>query len=187
MIFVPLSLAGAYVIEPELKRDDRGFFTRTFCGDEFAERGLANEFVQSNLCFTEKRGVLRGMHYQLPPAAEAKLVRCSQGSILDVMIDLRVDSTTHCRWEAVRLDADTPKMVYVPEGFAHGYLTLTENCLVFYQVSQYYSPELERGVRWNDAAFGIEWPIDNPVVSERDNAHPDYLDCHVSTGGHAVQ
>jgi len=183
MRFVSLPLEGAYVIELDPKRDDRGYFARTFCRNEFAEMGLATDFVQSNLAFTKKAGVLRGMHYQLPPASEAKLIRCSHGSVLDVMIDLRPESPTHCQWVGVQLDSETPKMVYVPEGFAHGYLTLADDCSLFYQVSAYYSPEFERGVRWNDPAFGIDWPITDPIVSERDRLHPDYECCPEPPGG----
>jgi len=174
MIFIETKLKGAFIIEPERMKDERGFFARTWCKREFEAHGLNSNLVQCNISFNKKRGTLRGMHYQVPPHEEAKLVRCTMGAIYDVIIDLRPDSQTFKQWISVELTAENRKMIYVPEGFAHGFLTLEDNTEVFYQMSEFYAPECARGVRWNDPAFCIKWPIDIRVISERDRQYPDF-------------
>jgi dTDP-4-dehydrorhamnose 3,5-epimerase len=176
MLFKETKLKGAYIIEPERLEDSRGFFARAWCEKEFEAHGLNSRLVQCNISFNKKRGTLRGMHYQSSPYEEAKLVRCTRGAIFDVIIDLRLESTTYLDWIGVELTADNRKMLYVPEEFAHGYQTLIQNTEVFYQVSQFYSKEFESGVRWNDPAFVIEWPeTENIIVSEKDRNWPDYV------------
>jgi len=175
MIFKETRLKGAFIIELEQLKDERGFFARAWCQKEFEAHGLTPRLVQCNISFNKRRGTLRGMHYQAAPYEEAKLVRCTRGAVYDVIIDLRPDSPTYKQWIGVELTADNRRMLYVPEGFAHGYQTLTDNAEVFYQVSQFYSPESERGVRWNDPAFGIEWPeADVRIISAKDQSWPDY-------------
>jgi dTDP-4-dehydrorhamnose 3,5-epimerase len=169
-------LAGAYIIESEPVTDARGFFARTFCAREFAERGLATVFVQSSVSGNPIQGTLRGMHWQALPHAEDKLIRCTRGTIFDVMLDLRPESSTFKQWRGYELSADNHRMVYIPQGFAHGFVTLTPDAHVFYQISQYYDSESGRGVRWNDPAFGIQWPVAAPRVSERDNGYPDFAE-----------
>ena len=175
VIFRETSLAGAFVIEPEKREDERGFFARTFCREEFAMRGLNTEVVQCNVSFNKRKGTLRGMHYQVPPFAEAKLIRCTAGAIFDVIIDLRESSETFRRHFAVELCASTGRMLYIPEGFAHGFQTLLDDTEVFYQMSQAYAPQCARGVRWNDPAFGIEWPLAERTMHERDRNYPDFV------------
>lgn len=170
MIFRETPLAGAFVIELEQRSDERGFFARTFCTREFEEHGLKGFTAQCNLSFNHRAGTLRGMHYQLPPAAEAKYVRCTRGAIFDVIIDLRPDSPTYLRHFGVELSADNRLGLYVPELFAHGYQALTDGAEVTYQVSEYYAPGQERGLRYDDPAFGIEWPLPVTVISEKDAA-----------------
>ncbi|HEY3041161.1 MAG TPA: dTDP-4-dehydrorhamnose 3,5-epimerase [Pyrinomonadaceae bacterium] len=172
MIFTETKLHGAYIIEPELIEDERGFFVRTWSREEFAAHGLNPKVVQCNTSFNKEQGTLRGMHYQIPPHEEAKLVRCTAGTIYDVIIDLREDSPTRSKWISVELSASNRLMVYVPEGFAHGFQTLEDETEVFYQVSAYYHSESARGVCWNDPAFGIDWPLAISVISERDRTHP---------------
>lgn len=175
MIFTETKLKGAFVIELEKRYDDRGFFARTFCANEFAAHGLKTNMVQGNMSLSKLKGTLRGMHYQVDGAEEAKLIRCTKGAILDVIIDIRKDSATYCEYIAVELTDENHKMLYVPEGFAHGFITLVDNIEVSYQVSQFYTPGKEKGIRWNDPLFNIQWPIANPIVSEKDGQHPDYL------------
>ena len=175
MIFIPTALDGASLIELAPAGDERGFFARAFCRREFEAHGLNPNLAQCNLSFNKSRGTLRGMHYQLAPHAEVKLIRCTRGAIYDVIVDLRPQSRTFKQWMGVELTSDNHAMLYVPEGFAHGYLTLEENTEVFYQVSEFYSKEYERGVRWNDAAFGIEWPIEPAIISDKDRRHPDFV------------
>lgn len=176
MIFKETKLQGVFIIEIEKRQDDRGFFARAWCKKEFEAHGLNVHLVQANLAFSQKKGTLRGMHYQMSPYEEAKLVRCIKGAIFDVAIDLRPDSSTYKEWVAVELTEDNHKTFYIPENFAHGYQTLTDNTELFYQVSQFYSPKYECGVRWNDPVFGIEWPeTDNLMISEKDKNWPDYL------------
>lgn len=174
MIFTKTALPGAYVIELDKRQDQRGFFARAWCQKEFAAHGLNPGIVQANLAFSPRRGTLRGLHYQLAPHAEAKLVRCTRGAIYDVIVDLRPDSPTHRRWIGVELTADNRRMLYVPEGFAHGYLTLVDESEVFYQTSQFYAPAFARGVRYDDPAFGIAWPIGIAVISDADRNWPAY-------------
>jgi dTDP-4-dehydrorhamnose 3,5-epimerase len=176
VIFKETHLKGAFIVEPERIEDTRGFFARAWCKNEFDTHGLNSRFVQCNISFNKNRGILRGMHYQATPHEEIKLVRCTKGAIYDAIVDLRQGSPTYLKWIGVELTEQNHKMLYVPEGFAHGYQTLSDNTEVFYQVSQFYSPESERGVRWDDPAFGIKWPeIDNLVISEKDKNWPDYL------------
>lgn len=174
MKFRPLDIDGAYVVELEERTDDRGFFARTFCIDEFARQGLDPTLVQCNLSFNHKRGTLRGMHWQDGPNQEAKYIRCVRGSIFDVLVDIRPDSPTYLSWVGVELSADNRLGVYAPKGTAHGYLTLEDNCEVTYQVSDRYVPQSDRGARWDDSAFGIAWPIEPVVISERDQQHPPF-------------
>jgi len=173
--FIQTGIPGALVIEPELLVDERGFFTRSFCRQEFLDHGLETEVVQCNNSMNRRKGTLRGMHYQVAPRAEAKLVRCIQGRMWDVAVDLREDSPAYCRWFGVHLNAENRKMLYVPAGCAHGFVTLEDATEVFYQMFEEYSPEHARGVRWNDPCFGIEWPVSDPVLSGRDRNYPDYL------------
>lgn len=175
MIFTETKLNGAFIVEPELLKDERGFFARTWCKREFYSQGLNPNLLQCNVSFNKHRGTLRGMHYQAAPHEEAKLVRCTIGSINDVIIDLRPESPTFKAWFSVELTAENRKMIYIPEGFGHGFITLQDNTEVFYQMSEFYAPECARGIRWNDPAFGIDWPEDVKVISERDNQYPDFI------------
>ena len=160
MRFIETRLKGAFVIEPERLADERGFFARMWCQREFIAHGLNPDLVQCNISFNTNKGTLRGMHHQAAPHEEAKLVRCTMGAIYDVIIDLRPDSPTYKAWLAVELTAPNRKMLYVPEGFSHGFMTLADNTEVFYQMSEFYSPECASGIRWNDPQFGIVWPED---------------------------
>ncbi|MBF8263345.1 MAG: dTDP-4-dehydrorhamnose 3,5-epimerase [Parachlamydiales bacterium] len=175
MIFKEQKLKGVFVIEPEKKEDNRGFFARTYCSEEFQKRGLVDCAVQCNLSYSKKAGTLRGMHYQAPPFAEAKLIRCTYGAIFDVMIDLRPESLTYKKWLGIKVNAANRQLLYVPEGFAHGFQTLTDHTEVFYQVSRPFTPEAERGIRWNDPAFGIQWPLAVSVISGKDQVHPLFV------------
>ncbi|UCH52124.1 MAG: dTDP-4-dehydrorhamnose 3,5-epimerase [Chloroflexota bacterium] len=175
MIFKETSLKGAYIIELEPLEDERGFFARSFCQKEFEEHGLNPRIAQCNISYNKKKGTLRGMHYQSTPYQEAKLVCCTKGAIYDVIIDLRKDSPTLKQWIAVELTAEDHRMLYVPEGFAHGFQTLKDDTVVFYQMSEFYHPEFSKGVRWNDPAFRINWPDDIRVISDRDRQYPDFI------------
>ncbi len=174
MKFVETGLPGAYVIDLEKRGDDRGFFARAFCVREFATHGLATQFVQANNSLSGVKGTIRGMHYQLSPHAETKLIRCIQGAFWDVILDLRPESPTFGRWFGEELSATNRRMMYVPKGFAHGFITLTEHAEAFYLVDEFYAPERERGVRWNDPLFKIEWPAFPALISEKDSNHPDF-------------
>jgi len=174
MIFRETKLAGVYVIEVEPIRDERGFFGRAFCAQEFAAHGLKGDFVQCNISYNHKSGTLRGMHYQLAPHAESKLIRCTAGAVYDVLIDVRPASPTHAMWIATELTAQNRRMLFVPEGVAHGFQTLADESELFYQMSAYHHPESARGVRWDDPAFRIEWPSAQRLISARDQAWPDY-------------
>jgi dTDP-4-dehydrorhamnose 3,5-epimerase len=170
-----MKLEGAFVVEPEPVSDERGVFARTWCRHEWERQGLSTELAQCSLSFSPKAGTVRGMHYQAPPYAEAKLVRCTRGRIYDVIVDLRPGSATFRQWTAVELHADDWRMVYVPEGCAHGFQTLTDGTEVFYQISTFHDPASERGVRWDDPAFGIAWPeAPARLISARDRAFPDF-------------
>lgn len=175
MIFQETKLKGAYIVEPERVEDERGFFARTWCKREFKERGINPKLTQCNISFNKKKGTLRGMHYQAVPYEEAKLVRCTMGAIYDVIIDLRPDSETFKQWMSLELTDENRKMLYIPEGFAHGFLTLVNNTEVFYQMSEFYMPEYSRGVRWNDPAFRINWPEKVVVISEKDKYYKDFF------------
>ena len=174
MIWRETELAGAFVVESERAEDERGWFTRIYDEAELDERGLAARFAQGSLAHNRERGTLRGMHYQAEPHAEAKLVRCIRGAVHDVIVDLRPASPTFKRWAAVELTAANGLMLYVPEGLAHGYLTLEDESETLYLISAPYAPEAASGVRWDDPAFGIEWPDDPRVMSEKDKAWPDF-------------
>ncbi len=175
MIFSGTVLDGVVEIEVEQRLDERGLFARTWCREEFRRAGLRAEIVQCSLSFNRRRGTLRGLHYQTAPHAEAKLVRCTRGAVYDVALDLRPESPTFRRWTATELTAENRRALYIPEGCAHGFLTLEDNTEVFYQMSESYHPEAARGVRWNDPAFGIVWPAEVTVISERDRCYPDFV------------
>jgi dTDP-4-dehydrorhamnose 3,5-epimerase len=172
--FFATKLKGAFVIEPERLEDERGFFARTWCEREFAAHGLDPRCVQCSISFNRKKGTLRGLHYQVAPGEEAKLVRCTRGAIYDVMVDLRPDSQTFGQWFSVELTAENRKMLFVPRNCAHGYLTLQDDTEIFYQISAFYAPECARGIRWNDPAFGISWPAEVRVISDRDRNYSDF-------------
>ncbi len=172
MKFIETRLKGAFIIEPERLEDERGFFARTFCQKEFEAHGLNPKMVQCNISYNKHKGTLRGMHYQAAPMAEAKLVRCTRGAIYDVIIDMRHESPTYCQWLAEELSTENSRMTYIPEGFAHGFQTLEDDTEVFYQMSEFYSPEHAQGVRWNDPIFGIEWHLNTKIISEKDNNYP---------------
>jgi len=174
VIFIETGLKGAYVIEIEKLKDHRGFFARSWCQKEFDGHNLASTVRQANISSNMKKGTLRGMHYQLSPYEETKLVRCTRGAIYDVIIDLRPASPTYSQWIGVELTAENYKMLYVPENFAHGFQTLKDDTEVTYQVSQFYTPGSENGIRWDDPAIGINWPIEVQVISEKDKSWPDY-------------
>jgi dTDP-4-dehydrorhamnose 3,5-epimerase len=175
MIFTETKFVDAFVVELEKHEDERGFFARAWCDREFAAQRLNTQWVQANLAYSKTKGTLRGLHYQAAPYQEAKLMRCIRGAIYDVILDLRPESPTYKQWLGVVLTADNQKALYVPEGFAHGYQTLVDDCEVFYPVSQFYTPGSERGVRWNDPAFAIRWPLtEGLVISDKDQNWPDY-------------
>ena len=175
VIFTPTDIEGVVVVGPELHADARGFFARTFCAREFEAAGLRPLVAQANVSFNHRIGTLRGLHFQRPPAAEAKLVRCTRGRVFDVAVDLRPGSSSYLRHVGVVLDAEERNALYVPEGCAHGYLTLEDACEVAYQVSEFYTPGVERGLHWDDPALGIAWPGEVRVISEKDAAWP-YLE-----------
>lgn len=168
MNFKETELAGAYIIERDPKKDDRGSFSRVFCAREFSNYGLKNKIAQSNLSISARKHTLRGMHYQVNGAEEAKLVTCIRGKILDVIVDLRKDSNTFKKHIKIELTDYNNLMLYIPEGFAHGFISLSEDCHVFYHVSNFYAPQQERGFRWNDPSIGIEWPTNKPILSPKD-------------------
>jgi dTDP-4-dehydrorhamnose 3,5-epimerase len=174
VIFTETKLQGAYLIEMERLPDERGFFARSWCRQEFTAQGLNAQLVQCSVSFNAKQGTLRGMHYQIKPYEEAKLVRCTQGAIYDVIVDLRQASATFGEQVGYTLTQDNHKMLYVPEGFAHGFLTLSDNTEVFYQMSEFYAPGAARGFRWDDPSVGIHWPEDIRIISERDRELPDF-------------
>lgn len=174
MIFHPLAIPGAYLIEPERKADRRGFFARTWCRHELEERGLDPAVVQCNISVNHRRGTVRGMHWQAEPYGEVKLVRCTAGAIHDVILDLRPGSSTYKRHVGVELDADNRLSLYVPRGLAHGFQTLRDDTEVFYQMSEFYQPDHARGVRWDDPAFEITWPLPISIISEQDLSFPAF-------------
>ncbi|WP_181698998.1 dTDP-4-dehydrorhamnose 3,5-epimerase [Chthonobacter albigriseus] len=174
MIFTKSPLDDGYTIDLEPRTDDRGFFARVFCENEFEKAGLETRYVQANNSLSRIKGTLRGMHYQLHPAAEVKVVRCIRGSLWDCIVDLRPQSPTFGKWFGAELSAENRRMMYVPRGFAHGFITLTEDAEALYLVSAFYSPSHERGLRWNDPRFGIEWPIEPKEISQKDANWPDF-------------
>lgn len=171
MNFQPTPLAGAYVVELERIEDERGFFARSFCQEEFRKHGLKPAIAQCNVSWNPKRGTLRGVHYQAAPQAEAKVVRCTRGAIWDVIVDLREGSPARLRWHAQELTAENRLAFYVPEGFAHGFQTLSDDSEVLYQMSESYHPDLARGLRWDDPKLGIRWPLADPILSARDRSY----------------
>jgi len=181
MIFRETKLAGAYVVELDKKHDNRGFFSRAFCAREFAEHGLKSQVVQANLSYSETKGTIRGMHYQVAPATEPKFIRCIRGAIWDVIIDVRPESPTYLEHFGIELSADNRLALYVPDMFAHGNQALTDGAELLYLVGEYYTPGYERGIRYNDPAIGIEWPAPVTVVSEKDANWP-LLDMKVEAG-----
>lgn len=174
MKFVETELKGAFVVELDLLKDERGFFTRTWCKKEFEQHGFNPNMAQCNISFNRRKNTLRGMHYQISPFEETKIVRCTMGAIYDVIVDLRPDSKTFMRWIAVELSSENRKMIYIPEGFAHGFQTLRVDTEVFYQMSEFYAPEYARGVRWNDPNFNIKWPDGIRIISDRDRNFPNF-------------
>jgi dTDP-4-dehydrorhamnose 3,5-epimerase len=174
MKFVETRLEGSFIIDPERLEDERGFFARSWCQQEAKQYGLEPEWLQCNISYNKSKGTMRGMHYQVAPFEEAKLVRCTMGAICDVIIDLRPDSVTFKKWTAVELSSENRRMFYIPGGFAHGFLTLQDNTEIFYQMSEFYAPAYARGVRWNDPAFGILWPTDIAVISDQDQNFPNF-------------
>ena len=172
MIFTESPLPGAFLVDLEPLADDRGFFARAYCDDEFAARGLRVEWRQCSVSFNARKGTLRGLHYQEAPHEETKLVRCTSGSIFDVIVDIRPHSTFYRRWFGVELTAHNRRSLFIPPGYAHGFVTLSDDAEVYYMISVPHAPEQARGYRWNDAAFGIQWPTTPSVISSRDAAHP---------------
>jgi len=174
MKFQETRLNGAFIIDLDELRDDRGFFARAWCENEFAEHGLNTALKQANMSSNRSKGTLRGLHYQVAPHEETKLVRCTQGALYDVIVDLRPDSPTHLQWIGVELTAANHRMLYVPEGFAHAFQTLEDDTEAFYQVSEFYTPGAEGGLRYDDPAIGVEWPLQVTAISEKDASWPDF-------------
>jgi dTDP-4-dehydrorhamnose 3,5-epimerase len=170
--FIKTPLSGLYVVEVQPIADERGFFARSFCVREFQALGLEPAVVQCDISFNEKRGTLRGLHFQTAPYEEAKLVRCTRGAIYDVAIDVRPESPTYLKWHAIELTTDNQRMMFIPRGFAHGFQTLVDTTEVFYLMSEFYHPESGRGLRWDDPAIGIVWPLANPIISDKDREYP---------------
>lgn len=175
MKFTEIKLKGAFVIEIEKLSDARGFFARSWCRKEFEAHGLTSRIVQANVSYNLKKGTLRGMHYQIAPYQECKLIRCTRGAIYDVIIDLRPNSPTYKQWAGVELTADNSIMFFVPQDFAHGFQTLMDETEITYQVSQFYTPGSERGIRFDDPAFGIQWPLEVAVISDKDKSWPNFV------------
>lgn len=176
MIFQETKLKGAYIIDVDRIEDDRGFFARSWCKKEFSEKGLVDRIVQANISFNKEKGTLRGMHYQRAPYEEVKLVRCTAGAIFDVIVDLRLGSPTYKQWIGVELTSANHRILYVPENFAHGFQALEDNTEITYHVSQFYTPEAEKGLRYNDPSIAIEWPLDVAILSPKDSSWADYID-----------
>ena len=174
MIFVETALSGVFVVQPEPHVDERGLFARTYCADELRANGLDPRVAQCSSSFNRRAGTLRGLHYQRRPHGEVKLVRCTMGAIFDVVVDLRPESRTYCRWVGVDLTAENRRALYIPEDCAHGFLTLVDDSEVYYQISQPYVAGAEAGVRWDDPVFGVQWPSAPVVIADRDASYPDY-------------
>jgi dTDP-4-dehydrorhamnose 3,5-epimerase len=175
VIFTETTLGGVFILELEKLSDKRGFFARSWCKRELGERGLNTDLAQCSVSFNHKKGTLRGMHYQVAPHEESKIVRCTKGAIYDVVIDLRAESNTFTQWLALELNAENRRMLYIPYGMAHGFQTLQDDTEVFYQISEYHAPEYARGVRWDDPAFNIQWPPGERILSSRDRSYPDFV------------
>ncbi|MBY0568568.1 MAG: dTDP-4-dehydrorhamnose 3,5-epimerase [Hyphomonadaceae bacterium] len=175
MLFTKTDLNGAWLVEPEPNRDSRGWFARTFCEREFGAQGLETRFPQHSTSQNVERGTLRGMHYQRAPHGEVKLVRCLKGAIWDVIIDLNPDSPTFKRWQGFELSAENMRQLYIPKGFAHGFQTLSDDCQIGYLISEFYAPDAATGVRWDDPAFGIDWPLPITVMSDKDRGWADFV------------
>jgi dTDP-4-dehydrorhamnose 3,5-epimerase len=181
MRFHATPLPGALLLEPERLEDDRGFFARSWCREEFADHGIHCDWVQCNISYNRTRGTLRGLHYQAAPRAEAKLVRCTRGAVFDVLVDLRPESPAFGRWAAFELSAENRRLLFVPEGFAHGFQTLVDDTELFYQMSKAYSPQAARGVRWDDPLLSISWPAcERRIISARDQGYPELRPCGTS-------
>ena len=174
MNFIKTKFNGVFIIQLEKKEDERGFFARVWDIKKFEEKNLNSKLVQSNISFTKKKGTIRGLHYQIHPYEETKIILCTKGSVFDVIIDLRSDSATYKKWVFHNLSSEDYKMLFIPEGFAHGFQTLEDNTEIFYQVSQFYTPSAERGIRWDDPLFNIDWPIKKKVISQKDNSYEDF-------------
>ncbi len=174
MVFKDTELKDAYIIELERLSDERGFFSRTYCEHEFREHGIEHHIVQANVSYNKVKGTLRGMHYQMQSYGEAKLIRCTKGAIYDVIIDIRPDSKSYKNWISVELNEQNHRMLYVPEGFAHGFITLEDSTEVSYQMSEFYKPGVGKGIRWNDPAFAINWPVAVSEISEKDKNWTDF-------------
>ncbi|MCX6722129.1 MAG: dTDP-4-dehydrorhamnose 3,5-epimerase [Candidatus Staskawiczbacteria bacterium] len=172
MIFIKTKIKDLYIIEPELKIDERGYFARFFCKKELAKENLIFDIMQINRSFTKKKGTIRGMHFQRDPKSEGKIIQCLKGAIYDVAIDIRKNSSTYGQWVAEELTENNKKMFFIPKGFAHGFQSLKDNSEILYFVSEFYSPEYEGGIRWNDPFFNINWPVKNPILSEKDKNWP---------------
>ena len=179
MIFLETKLSGAYVIEIERIEDERGFFARTWDKDEFSNRGLDSEFVQFSMSQNKKKGTIRGMHYQAKPHEEIKLVRCTRGKIFDVIIDLRPNSKTFKEWFSIELSENNYRMLYIPNGFAHGFQTLEDNSEIIYEISQKYEPEFSKGIKWDDNTLNIKWPIKGTIISEKDKSLPGFSESEI--------
>lgn len=174
MRLTPLAMAGVVLVEPEPAVDERGLFARTYCRREFEQHGIHGDLVQTSVSWNARRGTLRGLHLQLAPSAEGKLVRCVRGCVVDVVLDLRAHSATYLQHVAIELDAGTRRAIFIPPGCAHGFQTLADDTELLYCMTDYYQPELASGVRWNDPAFGIVWPVPDPILSPRDAGYPDF-------------
>jgi dTDP-4-dehydrorhamnose 3,5-epimerase len=174
VIITEAQIPGVFAIEPERRHDTRGFFARSYCADEFAARGLSTNFPQCNISYNSVRGTLRGLHYQTTVTPEIKVVRCTSGAVFDVVVDLRKDSPSYCKWQAFELSAESRLAVYIPQGCAHGFQSLTDGAELFYMMGASYSAEHVAGVRWDDPVFSIVWPIQTPHLSAKDAAYPDY-------------
>ena len=174
MNFIKTEFNGVFIIQLEKKEDERGFFARVWDIKKFVEKNLNSKLVQSNISFTKKKGTIRGLHYQIHPYEETKIILCTKGSIFDVIIDLRSDSATYKKWVFHNLSSEDYKMLFIPEGFAHGFQALEDNTEIFYHVSQFYTPSAERGIRWDDPLFNINWPIKKKVISQKDNSYEDF-------------
>lgn len=180
MIFKETNIKGAFIIEIKRIEDERGFFGRSFCQTEMKQHGLEETIAQINMSSNKKKGTLRGLHYQEAPFEETKLVRCTRGSLFDVLVDLRIESDTYLQWFGLELSADSYRMLYIPKGCAHGFLTLEDNTDIMYLTSQFYAPGAEKGLLWNDPAFNIKWPIEPIVISEKDKNQPLFESASVS-------